>query len=204
MANADRPRGFLPYVGRGKGAPCPPKEYPAATTNEPIARGDLISLTTAGSVDRTCIGGGGGHDQTTVIGVCESVRYYVSGRIYEGTYLPAATGNDTMATAVVKVWDDPDQLFVAQVTDGINVTQTYVGNCAEPIATEATDGTRVGLKHGHSIQEIDTPSAQTALLKVEHILRAPDNESGATSVFTRLVVSIAEHFYAKTATATNI
>ena len=88
MANPNLKGGFR-FVRRldgGTGYPQPMK-YPLATTNEPLAKGDLVSLTSAGSVDRTCTDGGGGRDQTTCIGVVEAIEYKnASGQRIEATW----------------------------------------------------------------------------------------------------------------------
>jgi hypothetical protein len=214
MPNPDRPSGFE-YKWRMGGGVAQRRRYALATTNEPLAKGDLVSLMAAGSVDRTVLSDGA-HGETTCIGVCESILYMdSSGMLNHHPYVAAAQGNDTTtltsgAGAIVDVIIDPMAVYSVQCDDGgsVAVSQALIGTTGNPIAAAGTDPTQVG-RGGHSIMEIDTSDLdQTAGLF--HVIGL-DTEVGmvfssteADSRFGRLLVMFNEHLFMQTPTAAGV
>lgn len=218
MANADRANGFI-YHSNRTGVWCPPpiQELPAAGTNEPMGLGDLVSMTAAGSVDRTCTDGGGDHQQDTVVGVFQGCLYKnAAGDLVEGTYLPAAQGDDTEtltagAGALVRFLPLTETtVFSVQCDDdgGTAISQTLVGNAADPLALEATDPTQLG-PNGRSNQEIDTSTAGSAadLFHIIGLHKKPGrvfSTTEADSRFGRVLVVPAEQLYGSIPTVSGV
>lgn len=217
MANPNLKGGFK-FVRRldgGSGAP-QLMEYPLATTNEPLAKGDLVSVTAAGSVDRTCTDGGATHDQTVCIGVCESILYKdAAGKLVDSTYVAAAQGNDTMtltagAGAVVRVISGLGNVFSVQCDDGgaVAIAQTLVGNAADPVALEATDPTQQGTS-GISNMELDTSTAGSGadlfhIIDLDRQVGMVFSSTEANSRYGRVLVTFNEHVFGMTPTVAGI
>lgn len=217
MANPNLKGGFQ-FVRRldgGSGAP-QLMEYPLATTNEPLAKGDLVSLMAAGSVDRTCTDGGAAHDQTCVIGVCHSILYKnASGQLVDSTYVAAAQGNDTMALtagagAVVRVISGVGNVFSVQCDDGggTAIAQALVGTAADPLALEATDPTQQGTS-GISNMELDTSTAGTAadllhIIDLDRQVGMVFSSTEASSRYGRVLVTFAEPLFGTIPTVSGI
>lgn len=217
MANPNTPNGFV-FVRRLDGGTGAPQlmEYPLATTNEPLAKGDLVSLVAAGSVDRTCTDNNQVHDQTHCIGVCDSILYKDAlGVLHDAPYVAAAQGDDTRTLgagtgAIVRVISGLGNVFSAQCDDGgaVAIAQTLVGNAADPLALEATDPTRLGAG-GHSIQQIDTSTASSsaALFHIIDLDRKPGMVFSATeadSRYGRVLVTFSEHLFGMVPTAAGV
>ena len=147
MANTDRPFGFKPVRG-----PFRTNSYTLATANTAIGIGDLVVMTTAGTVDIAAA------SCTQCLGVSLSMANASSG--------------DT-----ILVSDHPDTIYVAQMDDdtsGSGTVLTGVGGNYNIVATASSGG--------HSRMEIDESSiATTATLpiKVLKLHAAPDNAWGA-------------------------
>lgn len=216
MANTDAPTGFE-FRYRESGKESHLREYPLATTNEPLAKGDLVSLMAAGSVDRTVIDDAN-HGQTTCIGVCESILYKdSSGKLVDSTYVAGAQGDDTTTLgsgtgAIVRVRVDRDAVYSVQCDDGgaTAISQTLVGNVFDPIAAATTDPTQLGVS-GHSIMEADTSTmSTTAGTSLFHVVGL-DKKVGmvfstteADSRFGRVLCMFNEHLFAQTPTAAGV
>lgn len=217
MANPDRANGFQ-FVRRLDGGTGAPQlmEYALATGNEPMAKGDLVSLLAAGSVDRTATDGDGTHNQTTVIGVCDSILYRDAlGVMHEAPYVAAAQGDGTKTLgsgtgAVVKVMSGVGNVFSVQCDSGGNIAiaRTLIGNAADPLALEATDPTRLG-SGGFSIQQLDTSTAGTGAALLHIIDLDPTvglvfSATEADSRFGRVLVTFAEPLWGTIPTASGI
>ena len=216
MANPNTPNGFV-YSHRLSGGKGPVlREYPLATTNEPLAKGDLVSILAAGSVDRTCTDGGAVHDQTVVIGVCDSIIYKdATGRLHDTTYVGAAQGDDTRTLgngtgAIVRVAVGTDNVFSVQCDSGgaTAITQSLVGNAADPVALEATDPTQQG-NGGHSIMELDTSTAGSGadlfhIIDLDRRVGMDFSSTEANSRYGRVLVCFNEHLFAQTPTAAGV
>ena len=217
MANPNLKGGFK-FVRRLDGGTGAPQlmEYPLATTNEPLAKGDLVSLMAAGSVDRTCTDGGALHDQTCVIGVCDSILYKdANGRLHDASYVGAAQGDDTTTLgngtgAIVRVISGVGNVFSVQCDDGgaTAISQALVGNAADPVALEATDPTNLGVG-GISNMELDTSTAGTGadlfhIIGLDKQVGMVFSSTEADSRYGRVLVVFNEHLFAQTPTAAGI
>lgn len=216
MANPNRANGFqFVKMLDGSGKPTP-LEYPLASSNEPLAKGDLVSFTSAGAVDRTCTDGGAAHNQTLVCGVVDSVKYKdATGRLINSTYVGAAQGDGTKTLgngtgAIVRVLPLVGGVFSVQCDSGgsVAVSQTLIGNCADPVALEATDPTQFGVG-GRSNMELDTStaSASAALFHIIGLDERPGMVFSATeteSRYGRVLVTFNEHVLAQTPTAAGV
>lgn len=136
MANVDAPRGLAPWNGNGK----PPRlrKYLAGTTTS-IGRGDVVALATNGRIHRIATTTG----SARIVGVAANYN--------------ATPASGVTTPAEVWVYDDPQQIFVAQ-DDGDSATpsQAVVG------ATFAMILGAPNTLTGQSIQEIDASASGTA------------------------------------------
>jgi hypothetical protein len=111
-----------------------------------------------------------------------------------GQVVVAAAGDRLLGVAAAyavsgdscKVWDHPDQKYVAQCDDGTSVAQGDMGNNADILATAGSSAYR------QSRQEIDisTKADTAAQIKLLAILPAIDNAAGE---FAKVVCQIQEH-----------
>ena len=222
MANQDRANGFQYHssMNAGGGMAPPMQHLPLATTNEPLGLGDLVSLTAAGTVDRTCTDGGGDHQENSGVGVFQGIRYMnAAGELVEGSYCPGAQGDDTnVLTAgsggIVSFLPlTPQTIWSVQCDDGgaVAISQTLVGNAQDPLAVEATDPTQLG-PSGRSNMELDMdlPGAASTGPSMFHIVgldEKPGRVFGTTeadSRFGRVLVVVADALWGITPTATGI
>mgnify|MGYP001559230892 CR=1 FL=1 len=217
MANPDLKGGFK-FVRRLDGGTGAPQlmEYPLATTNEPLAKGDLVSLVAAGSADRTCTDGGATHSQAVCIGVCDSILYKdAQGILHDAPYVAGGQGDDTRTLGngtggIVRVISGVGNVFSVQCDSGgaTAIAQTLVGNAADPVALEATDPTALGTG-AVSQQELDTStaSANAALLHIIDLDRKPGmvfSSTEADSRFGRVLVTFAEPLWGTIPTVSGI
>ena len=124
-----------------------------------------------------------------IVGVCGGVNYVDStGKPIWKNYWPAGTVTQGTVAAEIKVYDDPDQLFIVQA-DGA-ADQTSVGANA-PMVGNANGNTTNGM----SSMELDFSGLGAAdeQLRVIGIVQAPNNTAGLTNV--DLVVRINDHAY---------
>lgn len=163
MANKDCPHGFQPY-----GRIYRTNSYPLASANTRIARGDILVMTVAGTVDI------GGASATQIIGVAA-----------EGRDANSGASTDARVNHIL-VYDDPNQLFEAQADSAdissvaavfANFNITATASTTQPISQMEIDG--------------DTGATTATLpLKVLKILPAIDNAYGAN---VRMICSINNH-----------
>jgi len=124
-----------------------------------------------------------------IVGVAAGVNYTDStGKPVWKNYWPASTATQGAVDAEIKVYDDPDQLFIVQA-DGA-ADQTSVGANA-PMVGNANGNTTNGI----SSMELDFSGLTAAdeQLRVVGIVQDPDNTAGETNV--DLVVRINDHAY---------
>ncbi len=166
MANVDNANGFLPYSsGSGNGQPVP-NEYTLLSGNAEIGLGSPIR-SVAGGVDLAAAGGTLG-----LLGVAAEYK--------------AASDNGT-----IKVWDDPDQLFVAQTDSGTG-TATAASNGGLNIPFTGT-----GVTNRRSTAQLDQSEAATTSTDQFRLLYLSDEFQGkvknAAGNFNRWVVKINFH-----------
>lgn len=109
MANPNAPFGFRPWNHGSGGTPERLTEYPLSTAyNTALFYGDLVLLSGAGDVNIAAAG-------NQVVGVFAGVNYYAADGsvIYKKNWV-ASTAEQTGSTIKALVYDDPQQLFVAQ------------------------------------------------------------------------------------------
>lgn len=168
MANRDAPFGFRPAQTKHGGPPRLNK-YEFSGEATAIYPGDLLVLEADG--------------QVAVIASTPSTEEPLLGAA--ANYIAASTAAGT----AVYVYDDPDQVFIAQ-HDG-TATQAMVGDQHDITAT-AGDATRL-----ISLMEIDTSSTTTAQILLLGLLKSPVNAMGASAVF---LCQIAKHHFTSTLT----
>ena len=217
MANPNIPNGFI-FVRRLDGGGGAPQlmEYPLATTNEPLAKGDLVSLTSDGAADRTSYTGSSGHTEGSCIGVCDSILFKDAlGSLHDEPYVAAAQGDGTRTLGsgtggIVRVISGVGNVFSVQCDAGgaIAVSQTLVGTACDAIAVDATDPTRLG-PGGHSIMELDTSDAGTdaGLFHIIDLDRKPGmvfSTTEADSRYGRVLVTFSEHLFGQVPTLAGV
>jgi hypothetical protein len=151
MANADRPRGFIP-IGRIGGGEICATPY-VVTTSQTIFIGDPVIITSGGTVSVSAA-------NMDAIGLGISADWITS----------AAAGT------IIHVYDDPNLLFMVQTTNSITTDSSSVFNTANMI-TYAGGDTTTGL----SIMELDTPGTSTGDFMILGLYNAPDNAWGEFS-----------------------
>jgi hypothetical protein len=165
MANLDSANGFLPYNAPhgGNGQPTV-SEHPLLATNAEIGKGSPVKVA-AGGVELAAAG-------DALLGVAAE-------------YKAASAGG------VIKVWSDPQQLFVAQTDNGTG-TATALAAVGLNI-----DHVGSGVSNNRSTAELDEDSAATTATLSFKIIDLSDEYQGnarnAFGEFNRLVVKINNH-----------
>jgi hypothetical protein len=120
MANVNNPRGFAPLHGN-EGGP-PPINYYLCNTSTDIFRGDMVEMQATGLV-RTIAATAG---TTKIVGVAAH-------------HIVAAASASAQQLAV---YDDPDQVFMAQDDGSATPLQSQVGDTAQIVITTGNTTTR--------------------------------------------------------------
>jgi len=109
MANPSAPFGFRPWTHGSGGTPGRLTEYPLSTAYATaLYYGDLVLLSAGGDVNIAAAG-------NQVVGVFAGVNYYAAdGSVVYKKHWTAATAEQTGSTIKALVYDDPQQLFLAQ------------------------------------------------------------------------------------------
>ncbi len=188
MANVDAPRGLVPVKMLGnKYETAGFSTYKVASGYASnIFNGMAVQLNASGTIEKAVDAKA---NSAKIVGIAAGVSYTDStGKPVWKNYWPASTVTQGSVAAEIKVYDDPDQLFIVQA-DGA-ADQTSVGANA-PMVGNANGNTTNGM----SSMELDF-SALTASdeqLRVVGIVQDPDNTAGLTNV--DLVVRINDHAY---------
>ena len=188
MANVDAPRGCVPVKMLGnKYESAGFSTYKVASGYASnIFNGMAVQLNASGTIEKAV---DAKSNSAKIVGIAAGVSYTDStGKPVWKNYWPASTATQGSVDAEIKVYDDPDQLFIVQA-DGA-ADQTSVGANA-PMVGNANGNTTNGM----SSMELDF-SALTASdeqLRVVGIVQDPDNTAGLTNV--DLVVRINDHAY---------
>ena len=167
MANANRPDGFKPYNNPFGGAGNPVvMEFPLHASNSEIGVGSPVRLVDDG-VNLAAAAGTLG-----LLGIAAE-------------YKAANAGGS------IKVWADPNQLFVSQTDDGTGTmtAATCIGNNATFVGT--------GVTNRRSTSELDETSGTTTSTLQFKVVDLSDeyvgNARNAYGEFNRLVVKINNH-----------
>tara|TARA_R100001530_G_scaffold49916_1_gene37247 strand:- start:2759 stop:3343 length:585 start_codon:yes stop_codon:yes gene_type:complete len=188
MANVDAPRGCVPVKMLGnKYESAGFSTYKVASGYASnIFNGMAVQLNASGTIEKAV---DAKSNSAKIVGIAAGVSYTDStGKPVWKNFWPASTATQGAVDAEIKVYDDPDQLFIVQA-DGA-ADQTSVGANA-PMVGNANGNTTNGM----STMELDF-SALTASdeqLRVIGIVQDPDNTAGLTNV--DLVVRINDHAY---------
>jgi hypothetical protein len=146
MANPDKPHGFRP-LSSTSGEPNRTNEYNVAAANSIIGIGDLLVLTTAGTVDRAAV------SATQIIGV-------------------AAQAKAASAGGTILVYDDPDIRLEAQTDDGTG-TGTDAADLFGNFDIVVTDATN----DQSNMEIDESSGSATATLPLKTIALYPDVEN---------------------------
>lgn len=166
MANSDAPNGFKPYNG------------PSSPSGNPVIS-DLPLLAT-----------------NTAIGIGTPVAYLGSGVEIAGTTDQlvgiAAEAKAASAGGTIKVYSDPQQLFVAQLDDGTG-TLTAALDMGKNTTFVGT-----GVTNGLSTAELDESAGQTTATLLFKCIKLSDDygrrSKNAAGEFARVVCKINNHF----------
>ena len=188
MANVDAPRGLVPVKMLGnKYETAGFSTYKVASGyNQNLFNGQAVQLAADGTIEKAV---DGQSNSAKIVGIAAGVNYTDStGKPVWKNYWPASTATQGSVDAEIKVYDDPDQLFIVQ-SDGAS-DQTAVGANA-PMVGNANGNTTNGM----SSMELDHSGLGAAdeQLRVIGIVQDPDNTAGLTNV--DLVVRINDHAY---------
>ena len=154
MSNKDTPFGFIPIGHMSGGAIPEPHEYTLATGST-IYKGDPVLNSSAGTVIV-----GAASATTTHIGIAAE---YVS-------------DSGSAGGKKIKVYDDPDIIYLVQTTDSITTSISNVFNTAD-IITSATGSTTTK----QSVMELDTPGTSSKPWLIVRLHDSPDNAWGEFS-----------------------
>jgi len=188
MANVDAPRGCVPVKMLGnKYESAGFSTYKVASGYASnIFNGMAVQLNASGTIEKAVDAKA---NSAKIVGIAAGVSYTDStGKPVWKNYWPASTATQGSVDAEIKVYDDPDQLFIVQA-DGA-ADQTSVGANA-PMVGNANGNTTNGM----STMELDFSNltASDEQLRVIGIVQDPDNTAGLTNV--DLVVRINDHAY---------
>ncbi len=170
MANPDAPFGFRPWTHGSGGTPGRLGEYTLSTAyNTSIFYGDLVKSGPAGITGdgaSNIVVATGNTDQ--ILGVFAGVKYTAAdGSVVYKKNWTGSTAEKTGTVITALVYDDPDQLFIAQC-DGTTVA-TDIGAWAGVVTTHAGDATT-----GYSRQEISTGQGSETTFKIVKLISARD------------------------------
>jgi|14_taG_2_1085336.scaffolds.fasta_scaffold01355_5 hypothetical protein len=136
-----------------------------------------------------------GDSDTQILGVAGGIEYTAAdGKPTFSNYFPTTTATQGSADIKIRVYDDPNQLFLIQA-DGAS-GQTSIGMNADVVGNG--NGSTV---NGISSGELDSSTLNTSdlMLRVVGVDTDPDNED-LTSDNANLIIKINDHFYAPNST----
>lgn len=136
-----------------------------------------------------------GDSDTQILGVAGGIEYTAAdGKPTFSNYFPDTTATQGSADIKIRVYDDPNQLFLIQA-DGAS-GQTSIGMNAD-IVGNGNGSTVNGISSG----ELDSSTLNTTdlMLRVVGVDADPDNED-LTSNNANLIIKINDHFYAPNST----
>lgn len=136
-----------------------------------------------------------GDSDTQILGVAGGIEYTAAdGKPTFSNYFPDTTATQGSADIKIRVYDDPNQLFLIQASAASG--QTSIGMNAD-IVGNGNGSTVNGISSG----ELDSSSLATTdlMLRVVGVDADPDNED-LTSDNANLIIKINDHFYAPNST----
>jgi len=160
MANPDAPFGFRPFKHGSGGTDGRTTEYTLSTAyNTSLFYGDLVKTDGSGNIN---IAGAG--DQ--VVGVFAGVNYIAAdGSVTYKKNWVASTAEQSGTIIRALVWDDPQQLFLAQ-SDG-SMTAADIGRFCD-VDTSQTGSTLTG----YSKQQTSTTASTETTFKIVDVIGA--------------------------------
>jgi len=188
MANKNAAFGLRPLAklgGNYNGGAFTTYAVKSGNTSGNIFEGAVVKLGSDGYVVAA------GDSDTQILGVAGGVEYTAAdGKPTFSNYFPNTTATQGSADISIRVYDDPNQLFLVQA-DGTSA-QTSIGMNAD-VTGNANGNTTNGISSG----ALDSSSLSTAdlMLRVVGVTADPDNNDLA-SVNANLIVKINDHFYA--------
>jgi len=188
MANKDAAFGLRPLAKLGGNYnSCGFSTYAVKSGNNSgdIFEGAVVKLGSDGYVVVA------GDSDTQILGVAGGIEYTAAdGKPTFSNYFPDTTTTQGSADIKIRVYDDPNQLFLIQA-DGTSA-QTSIGMNAD-VTGNANGNTTNGISSG----ELDSSTLNTTdlMLRVVGVDADPDNEDLASDN-ANLVVKINDHFYA--------
>jgi hypothetical protein len=188
MANKDAAFGLRPLAKLGGNYnSCGFSTYAVKSGNNSgdIFEGAVVKLGSDGYVVAA------GDSDTQILGVAGGIEYTAAdGKPTFSNYFPDTTTTQGSADIKIRVYDDPNQLFLIQA-DGTSA-QTSIGMNAD-VTGNANGNTTNGISSG----ELDSSSLATTdlMLRVVGVDADPDNQDLASDN-ANLIVKINDHFYA--------
>jgi hypothetical protein len=192
MANTDAAFGLRPLAKLGGNYnSCGFTTYAVKSGNNSgnIFEGAVVKLGSDGYVVVA------GDSDTQILGVAGGIEYTAAdGKPTFSNYFPTTTATQGSADIKIRVYDDPNQLFLIQA-DGAS-GQTSIGMNADVVGNG--NGSTV---NGISSGELDSSTLNTSdlMLRVVGVDTDPDNED-LTSDNANLIIKINDHFYAPNST----
>jgi hypothetical protein len=171
MANADRPRGFVPAGHRNGGLVRNTTYHIAYNYGTAIYSGDAVLLSSGKITVATA-------DSATLTGIFDGCSYKNdAGEQVFSRYWPGVALTDTAAVVTAYVYDDKGILFEAQCETGVAyVDATHVATACDLIATHA--GSAIT---GQSGQEITPGTVGDAQFMIHRLIDRPDNAAGVNA-----------------------
>ncbi len=200
MANPDAPFGFKPWRHGGGGCVARCNEYTLSTAyGTSLFHGDLVKTDGGGNLNIAAAG-----DQ--VVGVFVGVRWVASDGSYRFANMWTASTAEKSGTVIyAEVWDDPQQLFLAQ-SDG-SMTAADIGQFCDVDTSQSGDTAT-----GKSRQQTSATGGSETTFKIVDVIDAAKhnmpcrNAAGNQDVFATganalVVVRAVKHEHASIATA---
>ena len=175
MANTNAPNGFVP-IRHLTGGVIRPLEYAIANgLAANLASGELVTLTTDGTIIRGTAGG-------TALGVFYGVEYQdnTSGDVKFVKVWNSGTTVKANTPVKAYVYDDPYTVFKVQSAG--TPAQTNIGNCADVVA-----GTGSTITGQSGFELSGTMSNGTATCKILGLYEGPENAFGTNAIMEVLI-----------------
>lgn len=171
--------------------------YAPANSLPGIARGEVVTLVTAGTLEVSAAGAA-----ALILGVVADVRYIAAdGSVVYGGYLPTGytySGEANIANPlapVISVWVDPDIEYIACVAAGTTSALAYAGVGAN-MDLSATSATTMSTTHKESLRTLDgTFVAGTAQMRINDLVRDPLNDVTSANYRVRCQINEGIHQY---------
>lgn len=190
--NTNTPFGFKPHRHVAGGTPGRLGGYfIASALATDLFKGDAMTLTaTSKRVTVATVA------TSSILGAFAGVQYVDSqGEVRFARYWPTgtvATGLQPGQDPECQIFDDPDQLFIAQVDDTAGLVAADIGQTADFVAGAGDTTTGVS---GHQLDQSSLGSSQQ--FRIVDLYRIPDNAFGQ---YAKAVCQVFNHVYRSTNT----